>query len=209
MMICRTILSGLGLSLALMTGAIAQGAAAPPPFVPDMSPGLPPAQQNGGFGPAPQAGPPRMQAAPPQMQAGPPGQPPCMADFAPLRDEAQKRAGLIKVAADRKADRKEICNLITRFSEAEGKFAKYMETNQSWCGIPPHVVTQVKAQHVKTMKTRTQVCSTAGPMGPQGPTLPQGPGLSDVLSTGRAPTADNTSKGKGGTFDTLSGNAIK
>lgn len=189
----RAAVIGLGLSFAFVAEAMAQGAFGPPPA---------------GFGP------PQTQAAPPPpgppgQRPGPPGQPPCMNDFVPLRAEAEKRAGAIKAAAARKAERSEICSLITQFSEAEGKFAKYIETNQSWCGIPPQVVVQIKANHAKTMKTRTQVCSNSGPMGAQGPNIPPGPGLSDTLGTNRAPSASNTTSGKGGTFDTLSGNPIK
>lgn len=176
----RVAVLGVGLALALIGEAAAQGAFAPM-----------------------QAGP--MQPAP---QAAPQGGPPCMNDFGPLRQEAEKRAGLIKAAAARKAERKEICNLITRFAEAEGKFAKYVETNQTWCGIPPQIVTQIKANHGKTIKTREQVCN-GGTFGAQGPGLPPGPGLSDALGTNRAPSAANTTTGKGGTYDTLSGNPIK
>jgi hypothetical protein len=189
----RAALLGFGLTLVFAGGALAQ---APDPF------GPPPP----GFGPgggATRAAPPAMQATP----AGPPGQPPCMAEFAPLRSEAEKRAGLIKAAADRKADRSEICTLITRFSEAEAKFVKYVEANHTWCGIPPNVVAQIKTNHGKTVATRKKVCSTA-PMGVQGPALPPGPGLSDALGLTRAPSAANTSTGKG-TYDTLTGNPIK
>ena len=142
------------------------------------------------------------------MQAPPmQGVPPCYNEFMPLRQEAEKRAAAVKAASERKAQRPEICQLITRFSEAEGKFAKYIEVNQTWCGIPPQVVAQIKANHVKTAKTRTQVCSNA-PLTGQGPTLPPGPGLSDALGTNRVPDSNTTSTGKG-TFDTLTGNPIR
>ena len=134
---------------------------------------------------------------------------PCAADFVPLRQEAEKRAGALRVAAARKAQRNEICNLITRFSEAEGKFAKYVEANQTWCGIPSQIVAQIKANHAKTMQTRTNRSAATAAMGAQGPAIPPGPGLSDALGTNRAPSAANTTTGKGGTFDTLSGNPIK
>jgi hypothetical protein len=191
MMFRRAALFGFGFILALAGEALAQ---APDPF------GPPPP----GFGPgSTQPGPAPMRAAP----TGPAGQPPCMNDFLPLRQEAEKRAGLIKVAADRKADRKEICHLITRFSEAEAKFVKYVEANHTWCGIPQQVVTQIKTNHGKTVATRNKVCS-GGPIGAQGPSLPPGPGLSDALGLTRAPSAANTSTGKG-TYDTLTGNPIK
>jgi hypothetical protein len=194
----RAAVIGLGLSFAFAAQAMAQGAFGPPP------PGFgPPSMQSA----APPPGSPPPGAAPPP--GAPPGGPPCMNDFVPLRQEAEKRAGAIKVAAQHKAERSEICKLITRFSEAEAKFAQYLEKNQTWCGIPAQIVAQVKTNHAKTMKTRAQVCSNSGPMGAQGPNIPPGPGLSDVLGTSRVPSASNTSTGKGGTFDTLSGNPIK
>lgn len=184
-MIHRAAAIGLGLNLAFIAAAAAQG--------------FPP----GPMQPSPMA--------PPPMQAGPPpgGPPPCMNDFMPLRQEAEKRAGAIKAAAARKASREEICQLITKFSEAEGKFAKFAEKNASWCGIPPQAVTQIKANHAKTVQTRTQVCSGGGPLGAQGSQIPPGPGLADAIGTNRSPNATNTTTKGGGTFDTLSGNPIK
>jgi hypothetical protein len=190
----RATMIGAGLVLVLTGEALAQV----PPGAGMMQTGAPP----------PQSGPPPMQAAP---MGAPPGggAPPCMSDFVPLRQEAERRAGLIKVAAARKAGREEICQLITKFSEAEGKFAKFVEANQTWCAIPANVVVAIKANHGRTMRTRAQVCSGNGAIGAQGPSLPPGPGLSDTLGLNRAPTATNTMTGKGGTYDTLSGNPIK
>ena len=195
----RAAVIGLGLSFAFAAQAMAQGA---DPFGPP-PPGFGPSSMHTGPATAPpMAGPP---------MSGPPSAPPaaCMNAFLPLRQEAEKRAAAIKVAADHKADRGEICKLITRFSEAEGKFADYLVKNQAGCGIPVNIVAQVKSNHAKTMKTRTQVCSNNGPAGAQGPAGPQGPGLADALGLTRAPSASNTTIGKGGTFDTLSGNPIK
>ena len=183
-MIHRAAAIGLGLNLAFTGVAFAQGA----------------------FGPNPLAGPAPMQAAPPM--GAPAGQLPCMNDFVPLRQEAERRAGLIKVAAARKASREEICQLITKFSEAEGKFVKFVEKNASWCGIPPQVASQVSTNHAKTVQTRNQVCS-GGPMGAQGPQVPPGPGLADAIGTNRSPNPTNTTTNKGGTYDTLTGNPIK
>jgi hypothetical protein len=59
-------------------------------------------------------------APPPQQQ----GAPACMADFAPLRAEAEKRASAIKAGADRKVPRPELCQLFRRFSEAEAGGSK-------------------------------------------------------------------------------------
>jgi hypothetical protein len=141
--------------------------------------------------------------------AGPPGgAPPCFQDFMPLRQEAEKRAGLIKGASDRKAPRQEVCQLFNRFADAEAKVVKFVTAKQSACGIPAEVVTQMKSNHDKTLTVRKQICS-GGPMGaaPGAPAPPPTPKLSDELGFGRAPTPGATSTG--GTFNTLTGNPIK
>jgi hypothetical protein len=128
--------------------------------------------------------------------------PPCMNDLAPLRDEAAKRGQAIKAGVERKVPREALCQLFTRFAVAEANFVKYIEKNAGWCGIPPTAVTQIRANHARTMKTKTQVCSTAGPGG-----APAGPSLSDALGLDRPPPV--TKREHGGTLDTLTGNPIK
>src|SRR5215468_7678782 len=73
--------------------------------------------------------------------APPPQESPCMREFNPLREAAEKRAGILKVAIDRKADRSEFCKLFKDFATAEGKVVKFMTDNQSTCNIPPQAVT--------------------------------------------------------------------
>ena len=67
--------------------------------------------------PPPGAAPPPMMAPPPGAGPGPGGgqEPPCMRDFLPLKEEAQKRGGLIQAAANRKAARQEVCQLFKNF----------------------------------------------------------------------------------------------
>jgi hypothetical protein len=192
--LARRLPLGLALSLVLVSGAAAQmmpGAITPGQF--------PPA----GGAPAPAAGAP-MSAAP----GAPPGQPPCFNDFVPLRQEAEKRAGAIQAAAKRKAPREELCKLFKNFAEAEVKVVKFVSTNQQWCGIPPQAVEQMKQNHGKTVSTRDKICSgEGGPVMGGGPPRPSGPGLSEALGTSRLPTP-NTSTGRAGTFDTLTGNVL-
>ena len=59
----------------------------------------------------------------------------CTNGFAPLREEAEKRAKLVKAASDRKAPPDEACKLIGNFGQAELKMIKYVETNSAKCGI--------------------------------------------------------------------------
>jgi hypothetical protein len=135
---------------------------------------------------------------------GPPpaqqGAPPCMAQFVPLRQEAEKRAAAIKAGADRKAPREEICGLFKKFSEAEGRVVKYLFDNQSSCGIPPQAITETKTNHAKTMATTQKIC--AG--GDAGPGRPRGTGLSEALGVRAVPTPETTKSGRG-IFDTLEG----
>src|SRR2546425_608430 len=138
---------------------------------------------------------------------GAPQEPPCFKDFMPLRQDAEKRAGLIKAASDRKAPRPEVCQLFKNFAAAEAKVVKFVSTNQSACSIPQDVVGQMKSNHDRTLKIRDQVCG-GGPMGAgAAPPPPPTPRLSDELGIGRIPGPSTTSTGRG-TFDTLTGNPL-
>jgi len=82
----------------------------------------------------------------------------CMKDFAPLREEAEKRGKLIKAASDRKAPPDEACKLIVNFGDAEIKMIKYVEANAAKCGIPPQIA---KAGHQNTDALLQKVCRVA------------------------------------------------
>jgi hypothetical protein len=201
--------------------ALAQGA--PDPF------GPPPAQQQPAsdpFGPAPaqqqpardpfgaapagaQPAAPFGAPAPRQAQGADPfgpqqrpqqQVPPCVAEFFKLRDDAQKKAGAIQKASERKASPKEACGLFTQFSASEAKMLKYAVANQSSCGIPDEVIKQIKTGHGRTNDIKTKVCQAAA-----APPRPAGPSLSDALS---APIPGANNIRSGGTFDTLTGNPL-
>jgi hypothetical protein len=165
-------------------------AAGPSPF--DNPPAAPP----GARAPSPFDNPP---ASP---FGGSPQQPPCMDEFMPMRQEAEKRAGLIREAGKKKAPREEICKLLQAFATAEGKMLKFVETKSQQCAIPPQVAGQLKASHERTLKARTQVCSAAAGAG-----AAAAPSLSDALGTSRSPIPETTPTGRS-TFDTLTGNAL-
>jgi hypothetical protein len=170
------------------------------------------------FDNAPPAPPPG--AAPGDMMQGPPPgapqgarapqggsqEPPCFKDFVPLRETAEKRAALIRNAAERKAPRPEVCQLFKNFAAAEGKVVKFVGDNQSNCQIPPQAVSQMKANHDRTLKTRDQVCA-AGPMGATPGAPPPGPRLSDELGVRGVAGPGNVTPGRG-IFDTLQGSAL-
>jgi hypothetical protein len=99
-----------------------------------------------------------------------------------------------------KADRKELCTLMTNFVAAETKVVKFLEDNKVWCGVPNDALTVSKANHEKSIKFRTMACSEEGPR-------PKAPSLSDAIKAPSVDTAKNTKTGRG-TFDTLTGNPL-
>jgi len=146
---------------------------------------------------APQAGP----RGPSAFDAAPRRD--CNAEFMPLRQDAEKRAGAIKAAAAKKSQ-PELCNAFKNFAAAEAKMVKYVTDNGTACGIPQDATKNMKANHAKTIGIRDKVCSADA-----GPAAPRAPSLSDALGTSRLPdtSSPQTQKG-GGTFNTLTGNAI-
>jgi hypothetical protein len=144
-------------------------------------------------------------AAGPAVAQFPPGaqqEPPCIKDFARLRDDAAKKAQAIRAANEHKVDAKTACHLFNAFSVAEEKLIKYADANATWCGIPGQIVKQMKQAHVKTNQIRTRVCQVAA-----APPRPPGPSLSDSLGA-PVPDAKNIKPDRGGTFDTLTGSPL-
>jgi hypothetical protein len=130
----------------------------------------------------------------------------CMKGFVPLREEAEKRGKMIKVASDRHAPPAEACKLIQNFGQAELKMIKYIETNSAKCGIPAQIADQLKTGHKNTEVMQKKVCDVAQQAAQN--RGPAGPSLSDVLGSSAAlPEATPTKKG-GSTFDTLNGNVL-
>lgn len=135
-------------------------------------------------------------------QAPPQGQvPPCVQEFAKLREATEKKGIAIREASQRKASPKEACGLFTAFVAAEEKMLKYAVDNSVWCGIPPQIVDSIKQGHAKSSEIRTKICRVAA-----APPRPAGPSLSDALS-GPVPDANNIKTGRG-TFDTLTGSPL-
>lgn len=120
-----------------------------------------------------------------------------------MRQDAEKRAGAIKTAAAKKSQ-PELCNAFKNFAAAEAKMVKYVTDNGTACGIPADAAKNMKANHSKTIGMRDKICSANA-----GPAAPRAPSLSDALGTSRLPdtSSPQTQKG-GGTFNTLTGNAI-
>jgi hypothetical protein len=121
--------------------------------------------------------------------------------FIPLRDDAQQKAAAVRAATEHKAERKEVCALVTRFATAEAAVVKFLEANKTWCGIPDEAVKAAKTGHERTLKFRTVACSEAPAAQPKAPTL------SDAIATPSIDSAANTKTGRG-TLDTLNGNPL-
>jgi len=142
---------------------------------------------------------------PPTQQGG--GGPPqaCMNSFTTLREDAEKKGKLIKVASDRHAPPDEACKVIRAYSVAELKMLKFVEANTAKCGIPGQVSDQMRSSHKSTEALEQKVCAMAEQIKTRGPA---GPSLSEVLgSQNAAPEATAARKG-GSTFDTLNGNVL-
>lgn len=149
---------------------------------------------------APQAAAPRGAAASP-WNAGP--QRDCTNEFLPLRQDAEKRAAMIKAAAAKKSQ-PEICDAFKNFAAAEAKMVKYVTDNGASCGIPADAAKNMKANHTKTVGIRDKICSAGAAAA-----APKPPSLSDALGTSsRLPDASSPQKQGGGTFNTLTGNPI-
>jgi hypothetical protein len=134
-----------------------------------------------------------------------PEQQKCLQEFTSYRTEVEKRAKAAEAEGRKKErpTREKMCELITGYSTAEFKWLKFAETNLSKCGIPPQIVEQIKAVHVRTAETKKRVC-TAGPAQAVGPATPS---LSDALGASlMTDEGDQVKKRKvGGTMDTLTG----
>ena len=153
-----------------------------------------------GAGPGPAASSPF--AAPPTQAGAIDG---CMKEFLPMREEAEKRGKLLKVASEKRSGPEEACKLIKSFIQAEMKMMKYVETNSARCGIPPQIAEQLKAGHKHSEDMKTKICNAAEQIAKQGPA---GPTLSDVLGSATTLPEVVAKKSGGGVFDTLNGNAL-
>jgi hypothetical protein len=144
---------------------------------------------------------------PAQSQASAPDD--CMQGFMPLRQEAEKRGKLIKVASERHAPADEACKLIENFAQSENKMIKYVETHAAKCGIPPQITVQLKNGHKNTESMQQKVCAVAQQQQQQ-QRGPSGPTLSEVLGSSTSlPTATPVKHASGSVFDTLQGNVLE
>lgn len=132
----------------------------------------------------------------------------CMKGFTPLKQEAEKRAEVIKALGKRKAPASEACKAIGAFAQSETKMIKYIEANSQRCGIPAQVAQQMAQGHKGTEQMRVKVCNAAEQQA-RGPRGGGAMSLSEALGAGvELPQAQPTKRNGGSTFDTLSGNVL-
>jgi hypothetical protein len=144
---------------------------------------------------------------PAMPQGGP--QDECTKGFVGLREEAEKRGKLIKVASERHASADEACKLIGNYSQAEMKMINYIDSHAAKCGIPPQIGEQLKVGHKNTDGMQKKVCTVAQQQQQQQQKGSGGPSLSEVLgSSAELPDAKAAKRSGGSTFDTLNGNVL-
>lgn len=129
----------------------------------------------------------------------------CMEKFAPLRQDAERRAGLIKAASDRKAPPQEACGLIRGYVQAEARLVNYVTAKQTACGIPAEIPKQLKANQGRSQQMMKAVCQAAAqPQG--GPAA--APSLSEVIGSSSPGPEVRSVRSGGSTFDTINGNVL-
>ena len=141
----------------------------------------------------------------PPSQAGPSQD--CENGFIPLRQDAEQRGKLFKAASERHAPPVEACKLIGNFGQAEIKMIKYVDAHAAECGIPASISEQLKSGHKNTETMEQKVCAVAV-QAAEAQKKAAGPSLSDVLGSAATVPDAASSKKRGTTFDTLSGNAL-
>jgi len=134
------------------------------------------------------------------QQAGQMGMPAQCSKFPAINEATQQKANAVQAAMKAKVDRKELCRLMTSFVASETVVVKFLVDNKTWCGVPDPAVAAAKSSHEKSLKFRDMVC-TEGPS-------PKQPTLSDAIKTAPIDSSSNIKTGRGGTFDTLTGNPL-
>ena len=86
------------------------------------------------------------------QQAGQMGSPAQCNQFVPLNNATQMKANAVQAAMKAKADRKDICKLMTAFVASETLVVKFLVDNKTWCGIPDQAVEAAKASHEKIVE---------------------------------------------------------
>ena len=90
---------------------------------------------------------------------GQPAMPQQCTKFPALSQATQVKANAVSAAMKAKADRKDICRLMTAFVASEDIVVKFLIDNKTWCGVPDQALVAAKANHEKSMKFRDSACA--------------------------------------------------
>ncbi len=115
-------------------------------------------------------------------QMGQPAMPQQCTKFPALSQATQVKANAVSAAMKAKADRKDICRLMTAFVASEDLVVKFLIENKTWCGVPDEAVVAAKTNHEKSVKFRNSACAEAP--------APKAPTLSDAIKTPAVNSAD-------------------
>ena len=80
-------------------------------------------------------------------------------DFGGLKTSAIQKAIAVREALERKADRNEVCALVTRFAVAEEAVVEFLLAIKTQCGVPDVAVTAARANHEHTLKFQKAACT--------------------------------------------------
>lgn len=94
--------------------------------------------------------------------------------------------GLVKSAHGKQLDPTVFCTKSAGLNTAENAMIAYMEKNKDWCQVPDEALTQLKANHAKSLAFTAKACNVAAQIkkmkeqqaqggGPQVQPLPTGP----------------------------------
>ncbi|WP_240535615.1 hypothetical protein [Bradyrhizobium sp. STM 3809] len=90
----------------------------------------------------------------------------CLKEFTPLRDEAARRAQLLKMAPGHRFAPGEACRLVHDYELAQTKMLEYAVAHASTCGIPAKITDQLKANHENTLTVMRKVCTVTWNVAP-------------------------------------------
>ena len=72
--------------------------------------------------------------------------------------------GLVKSAHGKQLDPTVFCSKSAGLNSAENAMIAYMEKNKDWCQVPDEAVTQLKANHAKSLAFTAKACNVAAQM---------------------------------------------
>ncbi len=93
--------------------------------------------------------------------------------------------GMVKAAKGKQLDPAVFCAKSAGLNTAETAMLAYMEKNKDWCQVPDEAISQLKANHAKSVAFSAKACQVAAQIkkmkeqqaqgGPQAQPLPAGP----------------------------------